>query len=76
MSRSRNTNAVMANPTPAIPAEPEALVTSMAPVALVAPFTPVAPVVPVTPTVHVTPTVPVSQAEKNEKFSGTYFKRW
>ena len=76
MSRSRNTNVVMANPTPAIPAEPEAPVTSMAPIAPVAPFVPVAPVVPVTPTVHVTPTVPVSQAEKPEKFIGTYFKRW
>ena len=72
MSRSRNTNVVMANPTPAILAEPEAPVTSIAPVASVAPFMPMAPVVPVTPTVHVTPTVLVSQAEKPEKFSGTY----
>ena len=82
MSRSRNTNSMMANPTPAIPAEPKAPVMSVAPVAPVAPAAPVvsaalvAPVVPVAPTVHVTPTVPVSQSEKPEKFSGTDFKRW
>ena len=70
MLRSRNTNSVMANPTPAIPAEPEAPIMPVAPVASLAPATPVA------PTVHVTPTVPVSQAEKPEKFNGTDFKRW
>ena len=82
MPTSRNTNSVMANPTPAIPAEPEALVTLMAPVApkalvvSVAPAAPVAPVVPMAPIVHVTPTVLVSQAEKPEKFNGIDFKRW
>ena len=82
MPRSRNTNYVMANPTPAIPAQPEAPVmpvapvVPMAPVAPVVPAAPVAPVVLVAPTVHVTPTVPVSQAEKPEKFSGIDFKRW
>ena len=73
MPRSRNTNSVMANPTPA---EPEAPVMSVAPVVPMAPTAPVAPVVLVAPTVHVTPTVPVSQVEKPEKFSGTDFKRW
>ena len=88
MSRSRNTNSVTANPTPTIPAEPEApvmpvaLFMPMAPAAPVVsavpvvPAAPVALVVPVAPTVHVTPTVPVSQADKPEKFSGTGFKRW
>ena len=64
MPRSRNTNSVMANPTPAIPVESKTSVTSVAPTA------------PVAPTVHVTLTVPVSQAEKPEKFSGIDFKRW
>ena len=81
MSRSRNTNSVMANPTPAIPAEPEA------------PVMPVAPVAPVfllcrwfllhwcycaggSYSACDPPTVPVSQAEKPEKFNGTDFKRW
>ena len=82
MPRSRNTNSVMANPTPAIPVEPEAPVMSVAPVAPVAPIASVVPaapvpsVLPVAPTVHVTLTVPVNQAEKPEKFSGTDFKRW
>ena len=76
MPRSRNTNSVMANPTPAIPAEPEAPIALMALVVPVVPAAPVAPIVPVAPTVHVTPTIPVSQAEKPEKFSGTDFKRW
>ena len=70
MPRSRNTNSVMANPTPAIPVESET-----DPITWVAPVAPVAPAAPVAPTVHVTPTVPVSQAEKPEKFSGIDFKR-
>ena len=75
MSRSRNTNSVMANPTLPIPVEPEASVMPMALAAPMVPAAPVAPIVLVAPTVHVTPTVPVSQAEKPEKFSGTDFKR-